>query len=455
MKRILFLLISLMPVLGSNAQTKTDQTVQAITQYLNEHCAWGYVTDAVCGRNHSVWSNYGVDNRPMRATATLLDSIQPFLNRLPHKRKMTDEQADELFKGRIAMRLHPEKGDTSAYFLMDYNRSNISFKYGVNSPQSINIITERSYDHHVNFDYRDLPADRVAPIRELLSQMEQRSHVLVKDTTFCYVEGGNYDWWMGKKGEESRTPAHVVLQTNAEMNDFLDWLGVFAPLAGSPDFTLYNTYHYEQGKELSLRATASFSTGGMFCLYHAVYYQHCLCMLRVMVPTWEQCAVVPDVKELIEHLQGKETRTSGFPIASAIFEAHMDTFMKELLQRKGTQVIDTLFVSSDKEGHSLWNGLDDRCPTSAKVVRTSYPAKDFVVLRAQVLSIYKDNATFSELNDEECQFFILSWRDEAYRFHAAVFYYYPDGRLTVIRADGEQPRQICIPHYSHEWFDKK
>ncbi|MBQ6964421.1 MAG: hypothetical protein IJP82_01865 [Bacteroidaceae bacterium] len=455
MKRILFLLISLMLVPSSNAQTKTDQTVQAITQYLNEHCAWGYVTDAVCGRNHSVWSNYGVDNGPMRATATLLDSIQPFLNQLPHKRRMTDEQADELFKGRIAMRLHPEKGDTSAYFLMDYNRSNISFKYGVNSPQSINIITEHSYDHHVNFNYRDLPADRVVPITELLSQMEQRSHVLVKDTTFCYVEGGNYDWWMGKKGEESRTPAHVVLQPNAEMNDFLDWLGVFAPLAGSPDFTLYNTYHYEQGQELSFRTTASFSTGGMFCLYHAVYYQKCLCMVRIVVPTWEQCAVVPDVKELIEHSQGKETRTPGFPIASATFEGHMDTFMKELLQRKGTQVIDTLFVSSDKEGHSLWNGLDDRCPTSAKVVRTPYPAKDFVDLRAQVLSIYKDNAMFSELNDEECQFFILSWRDETYRFHAAVFYYYPDGRLSVVRADGEQPRQICIPHYSHEWFDKK
>ena len=276
MRRQLILILCIVIPFCMAAQSKNDKTVENIAAYLNKHCAWGYVTDAVCGRNRSMWSRYGVDNKNMRATATLLDSIQPLLKRLPHKRMMTDEQADELFKGRIAMRLHPEPGDTSAYFLMDYDRTNMSFKYGVNSPQSINIATDNSRNQGIRFDYEDLPAESVAPIFRKLSKMEQRSNVSVIDTVFQYHEGDKPDWWVGKKGEASRTPAHIVLLPNVEKTEFFAWSEVFYSLMGNRNFTLYNTQNYENGMAWSDYVTATFRAGGSFYFFHVVYYQNCL-----------------------------------------------------------------------------------------------------------------------------------------------------------------------------------
>ena len=325
MKRQLILILCIVIPFCMAAQSKTDKTVENIAAYLNKHCAWGYVTDAICGRNRSMWSHYGVDNKPMRATATLLDSIQPMLKQLPHKRMMTDEQADELFKGRIAMRLHPEKGDTSSFFLMDYDRTNMSFKYGVNSPQSINIATDNSRNQNIHFDYEDLPAQSVAPIFAKLRKMELHSNVSIIDTVFQYQEGGKPDWWMGKKGADSRTPARIVLLPNVEKTEFFAWSRVFYSLMGNRNFTLYNTQNYENGMAWSNYITATFRTGGSFCFFHVVYYQNCLCVIRVKVPKWEQCAVIPNTKELIEHLQGKQPTRQGLPFASGEFEKQIDS----------------------------------------------------------------------------------------------------------------------------------
>lgn len=456
MKRQLILIFCLVAPLCVWAQSQTDKTVEAIANYLNKHCAWGYVTDATCGRNRSVWSRYGVDNKNMRATATLLDSIQPLLKRLPHKRMMTDEQADELFKGRIAMRLHPEQGDTSAYFLMDYDRTNMSFKYGVNSPQSINIATENSRNQSIRFDYEDLPAESVAPIFRKLSEMEQRSNVSVIDTVFEYHEGDKPDWWTGrKKGEASRTPTHVVLLPNVQKSELYAWRLVFYALIGNPNFTLYNTHNYEEGVDWSNYVTATFRAGGSFYFFHVAYFQQCLCVVRVKVPTWEQCAVVPDVKQLIEHLRGKQPVRQGLPFASVEFENRIDSLMAALQERKDAALCDTTFYSNDREGHVWWDGINGRCPTHATVVRTRYSKKDHAALRQQLLDACQGNAHPITTDDEECQFLLLSWRDMALRLHGLLVYYYPDGQLVVVRADGLNAYQICIPHYSADWFKAK
>lgn len=455
MKRQLILIFCLVAPLCVLAQSQTDKTVEAIANYLNKHCAWGYVTDATCGRNRSVWSRYGVDNKNMRATATLLDSIQPLLKRLPHKRMMTDEQADELFKGRIAMRLHPEQGDTSAYFLMDYDRTNMSFKYGVNSPQSINIATDNSRNQGIRFDYEDLPTESVAPIFRKLSEMEQRSNVSVIDTVFQYHEGDKPDWWVGKKGEASRTPAHIVLLPNVEKTDFIAWSRVFYSLMGNRNFTLYNTQNYENGMAWSDYVTATFRAGGSFYFFHVVYYQNCLCVIRVKVPKWEQCAMIPDTKELIEHLQGKQPTRQGLPFASGEFEKQLDSLLTAIQKRKGTEVIDTTFYSSDREGHVWWDGINGSCPTHATVLRTHYSKKDHAALRQQLLDACKDNAQPITTDDKDCKFLILSWRDMLLCLHGLIVYYYPDGQLVVVRAKGLNLYQICIPQYSHDWFKSK
>lgn len=455
MKRQLILILCIVIPFCMAAQSKNDKTVENIAAYLNKHCAWGYVTDAVCGRNRSMWSRYGVDNKNMRATATLLDSIQPLLKQLPHKRMMTDEQADELFKGRIAMRLHPEQGDTSAYFLMDYDRTNMSFKYGVNSPQSINIATDNSRNQGIRFDYEDLPAESVAPIFRKLSEMEQRSNVSVIDTVFQYHEGDKPDWWVGKKGEASRTPAHIVLLPNVEKTDFIAWSRVFYSLMGNRNFTLYNTQNYENGMAWSDYVTATFRTGGSFYFFHVVYYQNCLCVIRVKVPKWEQCAMIPDTKELIEHLQGKQPTRQGLPFASGEFEKQIDSLLTAIQKRKGTEVIDTTFYSSDREGHVWWDGINGSCPTHATVLRTHYSKKDHAALRQQLLDACKDNAQPITTDDKDCKFLILSWRDMLLCLHGLIVYYYPDGQLVVVRAKGLNLYQICIPQYSHDWFKSK
>lgn len=447
MKRLFPLIISLVIPLGMAAQSQTDKTVEAIAEYLNEHCLEGAVTDAVCGRNHTIYGSYVVNNGPLHATATLLDGIAPLINRLPHKHRMTDEQADELFKGRIAMRLHPEQGDTSAFFLMDYNRTMVSFRYGVNSPKSINIVTELASDVKPNFNYRDLPKDSVAAIANLLRQMEQRKEALVIDTVFCYSENENYDWWMGAKGDASRTPAHVVLLQGVQQQDFLAWTEALAPLSGNPDVTIYKSSKHKDGNILQICATASFCTGGAFCLYHAVYYQECICVVRVVVPTWKHCNTVPDTRELIDHLRGQAKHAQPMNDISPELNQELRTLMETMRGRSDAQVVDTLFVSNDHEGHEWWIGLNGPCPTKAQIVRTRCPREEYQALSARLLTLSNvESGSDEKLSPNRT---VLRWMDGKGCYHAFYLYYFIHQQLLVLeRADGLEPYSICIPHSS-------
>lgn len=454
MKRHLFLLICLLATLHTVAQTQTDSTVEAIMQFLNSHCVSGYATFSVRGHDKTMYGQYRVENRPVRATGALLDSISPFINQLPHKRRMTDEQADEIFRGRIAMRLRPEKGDTSAYFLMDYDRQEISFKYGVNSPRSINIFTENSLDMHPDFSYRDLPADSVAPVNQLLAEMEQRSNAVVVDTVFQYVEGEANEWWFGDKGEASRTPAHLVLLPDARRKDFQTGDSVFSLLAGSRDVILYKVSTYWRGLAMSENVVASFCSGGMFCFYHIGYFNQCLCMIRIVVPTWQQCARVPITEEIVNRFQGKASTPRKWPkeIAPEAVQ-RLDSLLTTLHKRPDAQAIDTLFKSNDFEGHAWWVNIDAPCPTKATVIRTRCTQEDYTALCRQLEAIAADPDLITSNQDDVPRFFMLRWCDSQQRYHAIVFYLYADGQLAAIRADGEHPESICIPHYNPEWFD--
>ena len=447
MKRLFPLIISLVIPLGMAAQRQTDKTVMDIANYLNEHCLESAVTDAVCGRNRTIYGNIVVNNGPLHATATLLDKIEPLIKRLPHKHRMTDEQADEIFRGRIAMRLHPEQGDTSAFFLMDYNRTMVSFRYGVNSPKSINIVTERASDVKPNFNYHDLPTDSVAAIAGLLRQMEQRPGALVIDTVFCYSENETYDWWMGAKGDASRTPAHVVLLQGVQQHDFLAWSDAFAPLSGNPDVNIYKSFKYKDGNILQLCTTASFCTEGAFCLYHTVYYQECLCVVHVVVPTWKHCNTVPDTRGLIDHLRRKAKPVQQTNDISPELNQELTTLMDTMRYRRDAQAVDTLFVSNDHEGHEWWLGLNGPCPTKAQIVRTRCSREEYLSLSARLQAL----SNVESGNDEHFSpnRTILRWMDGKGCYHAFYLYYFIHQKLLLLeRVDGLDPHSICVPNSS-------
>ena len=447
MKRLFPLIISLVIPLGMAAQRQTDKTVMDIANYLNEHCLEGAVTDAVCGRNRTIYGNIVVNNGPLHATATLLDKIEPLIKRLPHKYRMTDEQADEIFRGRIAMRLHPEQGDTSAFFLMDYNRTMVSFRYGVNSPKSINIVTERASDVKPNFNYHDLPTDSVAAIANLLRQMEQMPGALVIDTVFCYSENETYDWWMGAKGDASRTPAHVVLLQGVQQHDFLAWSDAFAPLSGNPDVNIYKSFKYKDGNILQLCTTASFCTEGAFCLYHTVYYQECLCVVHVVVPTWKHCNTVPDTRGLIDHLRRKAKPVQQTNDISPELNQKLTTLMDTMRYRRDAQAVDTLFVSNDHEGHEWWLGLNGPCPTKAQIVRTRCSREEYLSLSARLQAL----SNVESGNDEHFSpnRTILRWMDGKGCYHAFYLYYFIHQKLLLLeRVDGLDPHSICVPNSS-------
>ena len=447
MKRLFPLIISLVIPLGMAAQRQTDKTVMDIANYLNEHCLEGAVTDAVCGRNRTIYGNIVVNKGPLHATATLLDKLEPLIKRLPHMHRMTEEQADEIFRGRIAMRLHPEQGHTSAFFLMDYNRTMVSFRYGVNSPKSINIVTERASDVKPNFNYHDLPTDSVAAIANLLRQMEQRPGALVIDTVFCYSENETYDWWMGAKGDASRTPAHVVLLQGVQQHDFLAWSDAFAPLSGNPDVNIYKSFKYKDGNILQLCTTASFCTEGAFCLYHTVYYQECLCVVHVVVPTWKHCNTVPDTRGLIDHLRRKAKPVQQTNDISPELNQELTTLMDTMRYRRDAQAVDTLFVSNDHEGHEWWLGLNGPCPTKAQIVRTHCSREEYLSLSARLQAL----SNVESGNDEHFSpnRTILRWMDGKGCYHAFYLYYFIHQKLLLLeRVDGLDPHSICVPNSS-------
>ncbi|MBQ6681983.1 MAG: hypothetical protein IJM78_07105, partial [Prevotella sp.] len=295
--------------------------------------------------------------------------------------------------------------------------------------------------------YRDLPKDSVAAIANLLRQMEQRKEALVIDTVFCYSENENYDWWMGAKGDVSRTPAHVVLLQGVGQHDFLAWSDALAPLSGNPDVTIYKSSKHKDGNILQLGATASFCTGGAFSLYHAVFYHDCLCVVRVVVPTWKHCNTVPDTRELIDHLRGKAKPAQQTNDISPELNQELTTLMETMRCRSDAQAVDTLFVSNDQEGHEWWMGLNERCPTKAQIVRTRCSREEYQAMSARFSAL--NNVESSSDEHFSPNRTILRWMDGKGCYHAFYLYYYIQQQLLLLeRADGLEPNSICVPNSS-------
>jgi hypothetical protein len=166
---------------------------------------------------------------------------------------------------------------------------------------------------------------------------------------------------------------------------------------------------------------------------------------------------VPGFARLIDHLTGAERtihNATGHPTKLVQL---MEKEISNLQSQAGAEVIDTLFLSNDHEGHIWWTGIDSRCPTRASLVRAPSSEKDFFSLhqriRKSIDNIVNYQAWTDDDTDEERRI-ILLWTDGYGQLHAYIIYYMIATRQLIIeRADGEEPGSICIPHYKQKWFE--
>lgn len=457
MKYIVLYLLLLCPM-DILAQSTTDQVVDSIMNYLAMNSLDGLFVMESNGRNHACRGEITIDNEPMGATRKVLYGIRPYIDQLPHLRKMTEEQAGEVFEGRIAMRLHPEQGDTSAYFLMTYNRSKLAFKYGVNSPGSINLAKSSANGPGVGFFHKELSATEANPIILLFDEYSQRSDALVADTIFQYDGDKDYEWWLGTTDESSRTKARIVLLPSKTYKEIEQWRDVVSRYNRHDNVTTSLRNSVWHGKPYLVSVICTFTVNGAFHLYLAGHYQGQFCLIRVVAHPGEPCGVVPGFARLIEHLTGTEQMVNdvtGNPTKL------IELMEKELQRRKSqphAQVIDTLFVSNDHEGHMWWKGIDHPCPTHAHLVRTPSSKKDFDALHQRIRKTLNPTVSYRAWTDdgEEDERIFLGWMDEQRHYHAYIIYYMIATQQVIIeRADSEGSNSICIPHYSQEWFDER
>ena len=435
------------------AQSATDQAIDSIMNYLAMNSLDGYAVVESNGRNHAVRGEFTIDNAPIMATSKLVRGLRPWLDQLPHERKMTEERAGEVFEGRIAMRLQPEVGDTSAYFLMTYNRTKLTFKYGVNSPGSISLAKSPAHGPGVGFDHKELSAEEAAPIVSLLDEYSRRSDARVVDTLFHYEGDTDYEWCTG---EHCQTKARVVLLPAPTESEIQQWANLFFlryNLHDEVTISLRNSFRQKENYLVSVNCT--FAMGGAFHLYLAGRYSEHFCLIHVVAQPGEPCEVVPGFVRLIDHLIGTEQqkqRIAGHPTELI---ALMEKEMQQRQRQADAQVTDTLFVSNDHEGHVWWTGMDSRCPTRAHLVRTPSSEKDFDALHQRIRSTLDSLVTYNAWTDDEDKRIFLSWTDEQQYLHAYIVYYIIATRQLVIeRADGEEPKRICIPHYSESRVPK-
>ncbi|MBQ9636383.1 MAG: hypothetical protein IJV36_00615 [Prevotella sp.] len=451
MKHFALYLLLLCPT-GLQAQTKTDQLVDSIMNYLAMNSLDGYAVVESNGRNHAVRGEFTINNAPIMATSKLVHGLRPWLDQLPHLRKMTDERTGEVLDGRIAMRLQPEEDDTSAYFLMTYNRTKLTFKYGVNSPGSISLAKSSAHGPGVGFDHKELSAEEAAPIVSLFDEYSRRSDARVVDTLFRNEGDMDYEWCTG---EHCQTKARVVLLPAPTESEIQQWANLFFLRYNLHDeVTISLRNSFRQMKNYLVSVNCAFTMGGAFHLYLAGRYSGHFCLIHVVAQPGELCVVVPGFVRLIDHLIGTaqhEQHIAGHP---AELIALMEKEMQQRKRQAGAQVTDTLFVSNDHEGHLWWTGMDSRCPTRAHLVRTPSSETDFDALHQRIRSALDTLVTYNawtDDDDEQCIF--LSWTDEQQHLHAYVVYYIiATHQLVIERADGEEPGNICIPHYCQEWF---
>ncbi len=443
--------------MGLRAQSATEQAIDSIMNYLALNCLDGSFVIESNGRNHATRGEITINNGPMAATRKLINGIRPYIDQLPHLRKMTDERAGEVFEGRIAMRLQPEPGDTSAYFLMTYNRSKLTFKYGVNSPGSISLTKSPAKGLGVGFSPKGLSAEDAAPVTQIYEEFTHRKDARVVDTVFVYDGEKDYEWWLGATGERSRTKAQIVLLPSPTYHDMQEWLNVVNRYGKHPDVTLFQSNRVIRGDVYLASSTCTFIVGGAFHLYLAGLYHGHFCLVRVIARSDQPGEVVPGFARLIDHLTGAERtihNATGHPTKLVQL---MEKEISNLQSQAGAEVIDTLFLSNDHEGHIWWTGIDSRCPTRASLVRAPSSEKDFASLhqriRKSIDNIVNYQAWTDDDTDEDRRIF-LSWTDEQQRLHAYIIYYMiATHHLVIERADGEEPGSICIPHYKQKWFE--
>jgi len=168
---------------------------------------------------------------------------------------------------------------------------------------------------------------------------------------------------------------------------------------------------------------------------------------RVVAPTWKHCNTVPDTRELIDHLRGKAKPAQQTNDISPELNQELTTLMQTMRHRSDAQVIDTLFVSNDHEGHEWWMGLNGPCPTKAQIVRTRCSQEEYQALSTRLLAL----SNVESGNDERLSpnRTVLRWMDGKGCYHAFYLYYYIQQQLLLLeRADGLEPNSICIPRSS-------
>ena len=458
MKHFILYLLLLFPI-SLQAQSVTSQAIDSIMNYLAMNCLDGNFVIESNGRNHATRGEISIDNRPMGATGKMLHDLRPYMDQLPHLRKMTDERTGEQFEGRVAMRLQPELGDTSAYFLMTYNRTKLTFKYGVNSPGSISLAKSSAKESGVGFSQRGLSVEEAAPIIRLYEEFARRDAARVIDTVFVYDGDKDYEWWLGATGDGSRTKAQVVLLPSPTVKEIADWLDVVNRYTGHPDVTLFQSNRVHRGEVYLANSCCTFLVGGAFHLYLAGHYHGQFCLVRVVSRSDRPAEVVPGLARLIDHLTGTERTIQPVNGHPAELVQLMEKEMLHLQSQTGAEVIDTLFVSKDDEGHIWWTGIDNHCPTRAHLVRTSSSEKDFAALHQRIRQSLDRSVNYQAWTDDdtdEDRRIFLGWTDEQQHYHAYIIYYIIATRQLIIeQADGEEPNSICIPHYKQEWFDKQ
>ena len=381
--------------------------------------------------------------------------MRHWLDLLPHQRKMTEERAGEVFEGRIAMRLQPEAGDTSAYFIMTYNRLKVTFKYGVNSPGSISLSKSPATGIGVSHRHKELPAAEASPVISLFEEYSRRNDAYVVDTLFQYDGDKGYEWWQGATGKNSKTKARIVLLPSREDREIQQWWDTFCRYRNHDDVTTGIKNSVWQGKAYLQSATCTFNTGGAFHLYLAGNYNGQFCLVRVIAQPGEPCEVVPEFSRLIEHLNGGEQQIPDKTGNPERLVTLMETELQRLQLHSGAQLLDTFFVSNDHEGHVWWVNIDGSCPTRARLVRASSSEQDFDALHQRIRKSLDDVVYYQPWTDDgdDDKRIFIGWTDERQLRHAYIVYYFTSTRQLIIeRADGEEPFSICIPHYRHDWF---
>lgn len=455
MRHLVILYLLLLCPMGIQAQSTAEAATDSIMNYLADHCLDGFVTIESNGRNHAKRGEFVIDNQQMEATGRLVRGMRHWLDLLPHQRKMTEERAGEVFEGRIAMRLQPEAGDTSAYFIMTYNRSKVTFKYGVNSPGSISLSKSPATGLGVSHRHKELPAAEANPVISLFEEYSRRNDAYVVDTLFQYDGDKGYEWWQGATGENSKTKARIVLLPSREDREIQQWWDMFCRYRNHDDVTTGIKNSVWQGKAYLQSAICTFNSGGAFHLYLAGNYNGQFCLVRVIAQPGEPCEVVPEFARLIKHMNGGEQQIPDKTGNPERLVTLMETELQRLQSHSEAQVLDTFFVSNDHEGHIWWVNIDGSCPTRARLVRASSSEQDFDALHQRIRKSLDDVVYYQAWTDDgdEDKRIFIGWTDERQLRHAYIVYYFTSTRQLVIeRADGEEPFSICIPHYRHDWF---